>query len=389
MSKMGTRIALALAIVAFAACGAVKAVELNPNGQAVSNAIGGANSARFYNSASAEFFADSMLTSLAVQREFRNTMPSIRNYSQTAHMRSGSNFCTPESNWVMWDTPFITREKRDTNDGYLGYKTNIGGFATGISRLLGESSAIGLAVGYDYRKMYNTDDYHWRGRSEAFHSAIYGGTAIGCFFFDAYAGWSRSWNREERDVYDAGGAGADGRYHGNYTDDIFSAGLKASYVWILPNEMRITPSIGLDYSYVRTNSFNERLMEGDGGALLRVHGSNYNSLQMPIMVSANKTFTSNFLKFGGMCSLWTPEIRAGWIPQFGASRTSVNANFQDPAIPNGFTSNSTDIGSSYGVVGAGLKIKLKDKFVFAIDYNYTFASKYDNHTLTGTYGVCF
>ncbi len=193
MARMGTRVALALVIAAFAVCGPVKAgmpppPGLNPNGAVIFDLLGGDAPGRFYNSASTEFFADNMLTSLAAQREFRNTLPSIRNYSQTAHMRSGANFCTPESNWVMWDTPFVTREKRDTNDGYLGYKTDIGGFATGISRLLGESSAIGLAAGYDHRKVSNTDGYYWRGRSDAFHSALYGGTALGCFFFDAYAG---------------------------------------------------------------------------------------------------------------------------------------------------------------------------------------------------------
>ncbi len=180
------------------------------------------------------------------------------------------------------------------------------------------------------------------------------------------------------------------RNKSNYTDDVYSAGVKASYVWILPNEMRIIPSLGLDYSHVRMHSFNEKFIAGVvDRSRLRVHGSSYNVLQMPILVSANKTFASNFLEFGGMRSLWTPEIRAGWIPQFGPSRTSVNANFQDPSVGGGFTSKSTDIGSSYGVAGAGLKIKLKDKFVFAVDYNYTFAGKYDNHTFTGTYGVCF
>jgi hypothetical protein len=173
---------------------------------------------RIENQATGELYADVMQSSVSIQREFRRALPSIYSYSQTAHYqnRADSGFssadalanttelnsgvyaacpttmCAPGSKWVMWDVPWMMRETRDYEDGFMGYRSSSSGFATGISRMLGESSAIGLAVGYDARKMDARDDYHQRNRADALHLALYGGTNIGRLFLDGYAGWSRA-----------------------------------------------------------------------------------------------------------------------------------------------------------------------------------------------------
>ncbi len=380
MSKFLSKALLVFALLVTSAY----AVDLTPNGSIVDNALGGVGYNKFSNSASSEIFADTMLTSVMVQREFRKALPSIHTYSQTAHMQNGGNPCAPGSRWVMWDTPFAMRENRKSKDGYLGYKTNVSGFATGISRMLGETTAIGLAIGYDYRKMDGRDDYYLKERGDAFHAALYGGTALGCFFFDGYAGYSRTWHRTERDIYGDTGVA---RTSANFNDTVLSAGLKASYVWILPNEYRITSSVGLDYSHVRQSHITDKM---DGDFYNAIDKANHNFVQMPLIVSANRTFSAEFLKFGGFCSLWTPEIRVGYIPQFGSKRTDVQTNFDNFGAGRvNFQSKSTDIGRNHGLVGGGLKLKLRDRVILAVDYNYQFAKKYDNHTLTATYGVSF
>ncbi len=407
----GGLLLVAMMLVANAAFAATLE-PLSPNAIALDNALGGAFSAlgwtdaeiRTANSSTAEMYADLMLTSVTAQRTFAHAIPSIVDYSQTAHATTADakaasvnalaslypSYCAPNKNWVMWDTPFMVRETKKRDAGYLGYEQNISGFATGISRMLGETSSIGLAVGYDYRKMNGRDGYMWKERADTFHSAIYGGTAIGCFFLDAYAGFSYEWQRTSRNVEGA----ADYDYNrGKYNNTILSAGLKASYVWILPSEFRITPAIGLDYSHVRMGSFNEWGNNSTGaasGSLLSVGKTNYNNLALPITVSVNRTFATDFLAFGGYQALWTPEVRGGWVPQFGPKKSSVNAIYNWPDVnPTPFVSNSTPLADSYGTVGAGLKIKLRGKYVFAVDYDYSWAGKYSNHTLTGTYGVCF
>ncbi len=385
MSKFLSKAILVFALLVTSAY----AVDLTPNGSLMQNAFGPGGPSKFYNSASSEIFADTMLTSVMVQREFRKALPSIHTYNQTAHMQNAGNPCAPGSRWVMWDTPFAMRENRKSKDGYLGYKTNVSGFATGISRMLDETTAIGLAIGYDYRKMDGRDDYYLKERGDTFHAALYGGTALGCFFFDGYAGYSRTWHRTERDIY--GNADID-RASANFNDTVLSAGIKASYVWILPNEYRITSSVGLDYSHIRQSHITDNERWDAAGIVFNhaIDKANHNFVQMPLIVSANRTFSAEFLKFGGFCSLWTPEIRVGYIPQFGSKRTDVQTNFDTGATGRvNFQSKSADIGRNHGLVGGGLKLKLRDRVILAVDYNYQFAKKYDNHTLTATYGVSF
>ena len=395
MLRTTLRFACALALALTLTFSTFSGEKVSPNADKLAEALGviiTPLTARSWNSATAEHYANTMLTSLSTQRLFVGTMPSIADYSQTAHMTgslNGNSFCdaSGSSRWVMWDTPFATRERQRRDDGYLGYNYTTSGFATGLSRLIGDSSAIGLAVGYDYRKQDGRNDYYMKDRADAFHAALYGGTSIGCFFFDAYAGYSRAWHRSKRQMEQTLSPIVNS---GNFNDTILSAGVKATYVWILPNEMRVTASAGLDYSHVSLDGFHEKSLTGPTNAtLLRVRDSSYDALRLPIMVSANKTFTSNFLKFGGVCSLWTPEVRAGWVPQFGARRAEVGANFNYPGTNVNFKSNSADRGTSYGTIGAGVKLKLKDKYIFALDYDLNYRSKNTQHVLTAAYGVSF
>ena len=398
---------VAVVVAAIAVSGLVAAEERSPNADRFTNATGVVLfSDKGDNSATGELISDVMQTSLTVQREFRRTLPSIINYSQTAHTQVSddvlastvcpTSMCAPNNRWVMWDTPFMVKDTKKRDGGYLGYENSISGFATGISRMFDETTSLGLAVGYDYRKLDGRDEYYMKDRADAFHAALYGGTAWRWFFLDAYAGYSRTWHRTERFVYDTGGAGTNDRNKGNFNDTILSGGLKASYVCILPNEMRITPSLGIDYSFVQLGGSTEsgwREVNGvpqgpdTGTTRLQWGKTNYHNVAVPAMVSLNKTYCMNFLNIGGVPSLWTPEIRGGYVAQFGAKRTGVK--FHAPKLgPEQWKARSAEIGG-YGTVGAGLKIKIKDKFIFGVDYNYSFASKYNNHSITGTYGVSF
>lgn len=352
-------------------------------------------------------YPNAMGASISAQREFRAALPSIYSYSQTAHYQDRADagiasgdaladmdsanyavvcpttMCSPGSKWVMWDVPFLMKETKRSDDLDFGYEQTVSGFATGISRMLGGSSAIGLAVGYDARKMTGRDDYHMKNKADTFHAALFGGTNIGSLFIDAYAGYSRSWNRMENDWGDPGLIYSP--YKANYNDTVLSAGLKLSYVWILPNDVRITPSVGADFSHVRSGSFTET--NNDPTVVVwSIDKSKYSSLAVPMMVTVNRTFASSLLAFGGFNSLWTPEVRAGYVPRLGNKRAEVDWT---AATGNSGKLRSTKLAGSYGTVGGGLKVKLRNKYIFGIDYDYLFGSKYSNHSLTAMYGVSF
>ena len=400
--------------------GVAAAEDYSPNAGTWSGRRGSAdfNTARAENQKTGELYADVLAGSVSIQREFRRTLPSIFSYSHTAHYQNRADagfasddayastaevsssvydvcpttMCSPGANWVMWDVPWLMRETSDAEDGYMGYRSTSSGFATGVSYMLGESSAVGLAVGYDTRTLRALDHYHQKNNADTLHLALFGGTNIGNLFIDGYAGWSRAWNRAERTVENGLGNGA--VLKSNFDDDVVSLGLKASYVWVLPNEVRITPSIGFDFSYATLAGFSERthsntLSAGYGDYALNADDSTFASLAVPIAVSINKTFEADFLTFKGARSLWTPEMHAGWTPQFGQS--NATAKLGNDALTGGRTlsTRSNTLADSYGTIGAGLKIKLADKFIFGVEYDYMFAGDYDNHSLTGMYGVSF
>lgn len=379
-------------------------------------------SERFINSMGGDIFPDIMALSVNSQREFRRTLPSIFSYSQTAHYqdRADSGFvsdgalanfatenyytycpatmCSPGSKWVMWDVPIFTKETHKSDEGRLGYEQSVSGFSTGISRMIGESSAIGLAVGYDRRKLKGRDDYQMENRGNTLHLALYGGTNIGCFFFDGYAGFSRTWNKTKRRTDTSavtGYLGDDVYGRARPHDSVLSAGLKGSYVWILGNDMRLTPSLGVDFSHVRMGASTEEGMDGTlhtAGGLMSVEKSDFTSVAMPMMISLNKTYRSGFLRFKGNDSLWTPEVRGGYVQQFGSKYATADVKYINTGLGNNapsFTAESAEFNKSYGTVGAGVKIKLADKFIFNIDYDFSFASNWKHHSLMGMYGVSF
>ncbi|MCD8352003.1 MAG: autotransporter outer membrane beta-barrel domain-containing protein [Planctomycetaceae bacterium] len=418
MRKMGFAAIAAMAVVVLTA-GAAQAVELTNSGSNVSIATAGSLNPNSSNCWAGEAYADAMGNSIAIQREFRRALPSIYSYSQTAHYQdradagvSGEAYadvasgeatssvacpttlCAPGSKWVMWDVPFYMREVQKETDGALGYTSKVSGFATGISRMLGESSAIGFAAGYDARRLARKDGYHFRNNADTLHLALYGGTNIGSFFLDAYAGWSRAWNRMEREVVDFAGRRVS-LNKANYRDDVWSAGVKASYVWILANDVRVTPSLGLDFSHVRQEGINERMRTDIPGidSRLRSGRSTYSNLAIPLTVSVNRTFASNFLTLKGAQSLWTPEIRGGYVPIVGDKRADVDFTSANPVVaglpPINFKTTSAKFAGSYGTAGAGLKMKLADKYIFGGEYDYTFGDKYRNHSLNAMYGVSF
>jgi outer membrane autotransporter barrel domain len=374
------------------------AASLTPNAAsyAASAAVNGAavsSDPWTLNNSTAEIYAAAMHTSISTQRIFREAFPSVADYSQTAHRQSTEencglvpgSICAPGKRWVMWDTPWIQKDKRKSKDGYLGYDYESSGFATGFTYLLDDKTEIGFAVGYDYRELEGRDGYYQKVKGDSFHAALYGGKAIGPLFLDAYAGFSWTSQRAKRGYIDSFNNQAVDT-NGNYNDTILSAGFKASQVYIVGNDIRITPAIGFDFSRISTNNTTESGSRGN----LQVAGDSYNSFQTPITVAVNKTFQSNFLAFGGVCSLWTPEVRGGYVPQFGSKRSDVSAIVYnvDPQ-PFAINSQSAKQTGSYGTVGAGMKIQIKDKFIFGLDYDYRFGSKYDSHVITGTYGVCF
>jgi outer membrane autotransporter protein len=367
---------MAVGLVSLLMTGVAQGVEFTENGGRFDEAIGGGLGEVEANSIAGDIYANVMGASINAQREFRGALPSIYSYTRTARDQDRADAAA--SKWALWGTPFWTKEIQKADSGYLGYEQTVSGFAIGISRMIGESGMVGLAVGYDERKMTERDEYNMENEADTFHAALFGGTNIGNFFIDGYAGYSRSKNHSEHDLYKTGFA-FEQTNKADYSDTIWSAGAKVGYVWVLPNDMRITPSIGLDFSRISIDSFDERTV-GASGTTVSGLGGSYSGLAMPLMLTMNKMFASDN-------STWALEVRGGYVPQFGDQRAEIgmmeNNNFEHYTVKSG------KLDESYGTVGGGLKVKLRDKHTIGIEYDYLFSDEYANHSLKATYSVSF
>jgi outer membrane autotransporter protein len=340
-------------------------------------------------------YANAASASISVQRVFRDALPSVADYTQTAYAQTaydgevesddalataicGSPICGPDQRWILWDTPFLDWTRQDSRDGVNGYDFNASGFATGISRLVSSNTTFGLAVGYDARELRSRDALLHTVKADAFHAAFYGGTVVGGFNLDAYAGFSLASERSKRNFADAASFAT-----ANYTDYVWSGGVKVSYAFAPWESIRIIPSAGLDYSHLSTSTLNESQA---GAALFNGKAKKADSLQLPLLVTFNHTLNSRFLSYGGVPSRWTFEARGGWVPELGSQKFKYNAS---SAAGDKFSGRSVTRGRSYSTTGAGMKIQLNNRWIFGIDYDYQFDSDYSEHILSGTYGISF
>lgn len=349
-------------------------------------------------------YADSMVSALSLQRTFRSTLPSVAESSQSVHgpwypgqFAVGASKDCLARDWVLWGTPFLAWEKWDATGTEWASKTKAAGLAAGLSRRFGENSVVGLALGYDNRDQYGPNQFvggvgtwntYFKNNADTLHTALYGGTSFGSLFLDAYAGWSRSWNDTGYDI--AHPSVGSGSGNSKYDTDIYSAGVKASYVFRFGSGLRLIPSVGLDYSHVRQDALSVNVNNSTSalipvGTVIATGGkASWDTLQLPIMVALNRTFESRG-------SWWMPEVRGGWVPQFGKKQAVINGHVLNVNTANRITGNlkSHGIGDSYGVLGAGVKVGAGERFTFAVNYDFLFGKDYRKHVVTGTVGWNF
>lgn len=354
----------------------------------------GAHTASAQEASSFQGISDTVMFSVIAQRAFVNVLPSItdRNLTDDCGYPARSFGGAPAAKWNVWATPFMQSGKKEGESGFVGSDLDIVGVSAGIGRILGDNAVVGLALGWDKRKAevndftdpeYPDNVVKSKSRSDAFHAALYGGVNFGSFSIDAYAGYSQAWYRNNAKSIRIANPSVMAVSKSKYDNTTLAAGVKANHVLALSNGVRFVSSLGLDYSHVRMGK--DSVMS-DKIAYANIFRSHFNSLQAPVRVSLNRTFESGLFSFCGGPSLWTPEIRAGYVQQIG--KTRAKTSLQEIGDQLVLKSESVKIGS-YGTIGAGINVNLANRFDLAVDYDFQLGSKYKMHVLTGTIGMSF
>lgn len=273
----------------------------------------------------------------------------------------------------IWAGGFGAWTRQKDKDNQFGYKYNSGGFILGYDREVG-NMVFGISSAYSNGRIKNNEGYT-KTDVDTFNVGLYASyNHCSGFFADLNAGFGYAWNKvKTNDVINGG------TKEGKYRNTSLYAGLKLGYDIAPGNGFHIIPSVGVDYTHVRQNAWSERVQNA-GQIANWFDKTNSDYVSIPIGVRLNKTFVIN------ECASITPEIRGSWIYEAKDPKSRIRMGYVGSGAST--TLYGIDSGRSRGLVGAGLKAKIKNIDAF-VDYNYEFRSGYKNHNVMAGLGLSF
>ena len=272
-------------------------------------------------------------------------------------------------------SPFGIWSQRDGRERVDGYDVDGGGVAVGAYKTAG-IFRFGAAAGYGSQRQ-KMKEFSGRVDADILHTAVFGGTRVGNVFADVSLGYSRTWNRAERNVVFPGFATL--KHNADYGQDVWTGRVSFGYVGEVGNGVRIIPELGLDALHARSGTIREK----GAAASLNLAASGYTSLELPVSIRVDKPF--HF----GKCTIATPYLAAAWIPELNGRKPSASGSFVSIPSAGSFTSEMRLPGRTRGRVSAGLRLDTGGRVSLGVDYSLDFARSYRTHTFSASFGLGF
>lgn len=156
---------------------------------------------------------------------------------------------------------------------------------------------------------------------------------------------------------------------------LFSMGFEVGHTWTLGGLFELTPHVGIDYSYVPTESYRWRNGRGD-----RLDSQSF--WEFPLGVSVSKTFA-----FGSL--LLTPRADLTLVTNLG----NIDPKNAHPGFSYRIADSWKVVGASAGHVGARLTLgadaRISDRMKFGLEYSYEGRSHYNDHRISANFGFSF
>lgn len=273
----------------------------------------------------------------------------------------------------IWLGAFGARTRQDDKDGRYGYKYDAGGLVMGYDWEHGGDLTLGVGGSYSAGDLDNNPGTA-RTDVEAINLGMYAAyDPVGGIFADAAVNYGRSWNKARVD-------GIGGRRSGSFKTNSLGAGANLGYVFERDCGLRVTPTLGIQWTHIRQDGWNENV-SGAGMIAQWYDGTDDDYLEVPVAVRVNKSF----MLPNGM--ILTPEARAAVVLDVGPSRPTLHTGFAGSGETTALR--GIDPGKARGLVGAGVKANLTNAVDAYVDYNHEFRGGYKNSNLTGGVGVSF
>lgn len=252
-------------------------------------------------------------------------------------------------------------DRVDRGNDRLGYRAMVTGVQGGVHYHLSRDMLLGISGGYLWSDLDFRDNF---GEGEVgtlrvgpYFSFTPGG---GNLFIDAAATWG--WHQNEIDRETILGT-ASSRY------DAYDISAFAVVGYDIPVFKRtvLTPTIGVDYTHLRTDSFSE---SGAGSANLRVDSMTTDSLRLRLGASIAHAF-----EFGETTIV--PEVFAGWAYEFLDNDMDLSSRF----IAGGpaFTTQAEGLGRSSILVTGGFSAMAGTAMTLYANYVGEFQSDRTSH----------
>lgn len=279
--------------------------------------------------------------------------------------------CSPcgmvnESKRTLWGTFSGDTLDRARIGRFSGLDLNTYGVAIGVEQQLNRRWFLGAAFGYD-NATAKYDAFGARDESDIFRASIYGGFKGKRWYGIGHVGYGKNWHDTSRNI---GFGNFSSTSKAKYDDDMVSSGFELGRTYKI-GRGRLTPSFGLDYVHVSAPGFMER---GGNGTNLVVASDNYDSLRLPIGARWNRDFK-------GRRIVWTPEVRAYYVPELLDRMISVQTGFAGTTTR--FAAESGDWGRHSGRFGVGMGAALTDRLSVRVDYDYEVWNHTDMHNVGG------
>jgi outer membrane autotransporter protein len=273
--------------------------------------------------------------------------------------------------WDVWLQGFGSFGHLDGDGNALGGTFNNSGLNGGLDYRLRPEMLIGLALGYSY------DDASVGGPGEdgnvsAFQIAGYGGYVNGPWHLDGIFSYGflstdtkryinvGSIHQEAKASYDGGVLSLSGE--GGYA---FEAG-----------RFTIEPTLGLDYTHLSQDSFNETGIATDG----HNYGLNVHSVDMDSFRTAlGARLSAQFGRTNGV--QFIPELRAGWEHEFMDKTADVTARFIGGS--GDFIVRGVELGADSAALGAGLTVAFNKAIQASVNYDARLNERLTSQAISG------
>ncbi|MCX4084522.1 autotransporter outer membrane beta-barrel domain-containing protein, partial [Rickettsia hoogstraalii] len=267
-----------------------------------------------------------------------------------------------------WISPFVGNATQKMRNNISGYKSDTTGGTIGFDGLVNDDLALGLAytrADTDIKLKNNKTGYKNKVESNIY--SVYGlyNVPYENLFVEAIASYSdnRIKSKSRRVIATALETVGYQTASGKYKSESYTGQLMAGYTYMMPENINLTPLVGLRYSVIKDNGYKET---GTTNQNLTVKGKNYNTFDglLGAKVSSNINVGEVVL---------TPELYAMVDYAFKNKVPAIDARLQGMTAP--FPTNSFKQSKTSFDVGVGVTAKHK-MMEYGINYDTNIGSKY-------------